>query len=116
MNSNEKICTRCSCAKKKADFCRSRGNNPQYEHSTCNKCCEKRKNTRKEIDPISRKKTKLEANWNASVPSISTMSSQTSQTIFSDLTNLELDDNSNSSEKHPNDNDNTIKWTPIWPK
>ncbi|CAB4496342.1 unnamed protein product [Rhizophagus irregularis] len=59
-NFNEKICTCCSCKKKKADFCHSYGINQQNEYSTCNKCYERRKNTQKEIYPISRKKLKLE--------------------------------------------------------
>ncbi|CAB5356877.1 unnamed protein product [Rhizophagus irregularis] len=41
---------RCSCKKKKADFCRSHGINQQNEYSTCNKCYERRKNTRKAIN------------------------------------------------------------------
>ncbi|GES89088.1 hypothetical protein RCL_jg17033.t1 [Rhizophagus clarus] len=40
-NNDKKMCTHCSCTKKKADFCHSHGNNPQYEHSTCNKCYER---------------------------------------------------------------------------
>jgi len=99
-NSNEKICTRCSCIKKKADFCRSRSNNPQHEYSTCNKCSEKCKNKRekiqKEMDMITRKKTKLESNLNAPVPSISITLSQTNidpeQADFSHPMNFELDD------------------------
>ena len=69
-----------ACAKKKADFCRPRSNNPQHEYSTCNKCSEKcknkRKNIQKEMDIISRKKTILESNLNASIPSTSIMPSQ----------------------------------------
>ncbi|CAB5211852.1 unnamed protein product [Rhizophagus irregularis] len=40
-NFNEKNCTRCSCIKKRADFYRPCGTNPQKEYSTCNKCYEK---------------------------------------------------------------------------
>ncbi|RGB37109.1 hypothetical protein C1646_757271 [Rhizophagus diaphanus] len=83
---------------KKADLFHSHDNNLPYEHSTCNKCCEKHKNTQKEIDLISRKKVKLEANLNAPIPNINIMLSQTNidsnQTIFSDLTKLELDNSS----------------------
>ena len=127
-NSNEKICTRCSCIKKKADFCRFRSNNPQHEYSTCNKCSEKCKNKcekiQKEMDMITRKKTKLESNLNAPVPSISITLSQTNidpeQADFSHPMNFELDDgfpknhedlnilqddNDNEDDENENDND-----------
>src|SRR5688572_30222028 len=80
------MCTRCSCKKKKADFCCSRSTNPLYEYSTCNKCHEKRKNTKKEIDLISRKKKKLEDNLILTTPILQ----PNSQIPFSHLTNLEL--------------------------
>ncbi|RGB25288.1 hypothetical protein C1646_771959 [Rhizophagus diaphanus] len=79
-NFNEKIRTRCSCIKKKADFYRPCGSNPQKEYSTCNKCYEKRKNTRE-------KKKKLEDDLNEPIPQINTNSSRTP---FFQLTNLEL--------------------------
>ncbi|GET03347.1 hypothetical protein GLOIN_2v1847703 [Rhizophagus clarus] len=97
---------------KKADFCRSHGNNPKYEHSTCNKCYERRKNTRKEIDSISRKKIKLEANLNTPVQNISAILSQTNKINM----NLELGDNSSEKHKFCNiteeeyDNDNVNEY------
>ncbi|PKY57507.1 hypothetical protein RhiirA4_510082 [Rhizophagus irregularis] len=92
---DKKICTRCLCTKKKEDFFRSRGNNPQYEYSTCNKCYKGRKNVQKEIDPISRKKTKLEATLSAPVLTISSQ-----KNINSNHINLELNDSS----QHENHN------------
>jgi hypothetical protein len=93
LNSYEKRCTRCASTRKKEDFCHIRGKNLQYEHSTCNQCHTKIKNTRKEIDPFSRKKTKLKANLDEQIPTISTTVSQTNANrTFSDITNIDLDD------------------------
>ncbi|CAB4467142.1 unnamed protein product [Rhizophagus irregularis] len=100
-NFNEKICTRCSCKKKKADFCRSCGINQQNEYSTCNKCYERRKNTRKEIDPISRKKLKLEDGLIVNTPVPHQTNIDSSQIPFTHLTNLELD---NITQDQHNDN------------
>ncbi|PKY54194.1 hypothetical protein RhiirA4_472863 [Rhizophagus irregularis] len=83
---NKKMCTRCSCKKKKADFCHSHGTNPLYEYSTCNKCYEKRKNknAKKEIDPISRKKKKLEDNLilTTPIPQSTELDSRLVESIF----------------------------------
>ncbi|CAB5305488.1 unnamed protein product [Rhizophagus irregularis] len=100
-NFNEKICTRYSCKKKKADFCRSRGINQQNEYSTCNKCYERRKNTRKEIDPISRKKLKLEDGLIVNTPVPHQTNIDSSRIPFTHLTNLELD---NITQDQHNDN------------
>ncbi|PKK72621.1 hypothetical protein RhiirC2_776979, partial [Rhizophagus irregularis] len=92
---------RCSCKKKKADFCRSHGINQQNEYSTCNKCYERRKNTRKEIDPISRKKLKLEDGLIVNTPVPHQTNIDSSRIPFTHLTNLELD---NITQDQHNDN------------
>jgi hypothetical protein len=80
------------------------------EYLTCNKCYEKCKNTQKEIDLISRKKKKLEDDLNEPVPQINTDSSQT---LFSHFTNLELlddimQDDDNNVNKYDDETDGLL--------
>jgi len=41
------MCNGCHITKKTIEFCRKRGNNPTYEHATCNHCSERLKSKRK---------------------------------------------------------------------
>jgi hypothetical protein len=68
--SENKKCTCCHLSKKRQDFCRLRGNDPQYEHATCNFCYERRVKKRQEAN--SKKKTKTDTSLNTIVPTIST--------------------------------------------
>ncbi|CAB5372059.1 unnamed protein product [Rhizophagus irregularis] len=86
---------------KEKSRCRSHGINQQNEYSTCNKCYERRKNTRKEIDPISRKKLKLEDGLIVNTPVPHQTNIDSSRIPFTHLTNLELD---NITQDQHNDN------------
>src|SRR5215204_4410639 len=72
-----KRCTICFQEKETTEFCRSRGNNPPAEYTTCNQCSQRRKE-QQETDKVSRKKQKLETDLHASVPTICTALTRTS--------------------------------------
>ncbi|CAG8734156.1 2545_t:CDS:1, partial [Gigaspora rosea] len=63
-NSSVKTCSCCGSIRKKEEFYYSHRDNPQYENSTCNQCRLSLKNAQKEVDPLTRKKTKLQASLN----------------------------------------------------
>ncbi|CAG8719757.1 5414_t:CDS:2 [Dentiscutata erythropus] len=68
-NQNKEISlnSKCSCCSYEGnidEFYRPRGDNPQYVHSTCNKCFESCKNKRKETSVISSKRKQLESKLN----------------------------------------------------
>ncbi|CAG8728726.1 20970_t:CDS:2 [Gigaspora margarita] len=93
LNSSVKTCSRCGGIRKKEEFCYSREDNPQYENSTCNQCYLSFKNVRKEVDLLTRKKTKLQASLNTPVPRINTTVAQAninSSRSIPDLEDLEL--------------------------
>ena len=76
-NSNEKICTRCSKKQISVVLVVIIPNmNTPLANKCSEKCKNKRENIQKEMDMISRKKAKLESNLNAPVPSISIMCSR----------------------------------------
>src|SRR5215204_2227661 len=66
-----KRCTICFQEKETTEFCRSRGNNPPAEYTTCNQCSQRRK----EQHVVSRKKQKLA---DPPAPTISTALTRTS--------------------------------------
>ncbi|CAG8711768.1 13328_t:CDS:2, partial [Gigaspora rosea] len=94
-NTDKKMCSHCYCMLNHENFCRPRGNNPLYEHATCNKCCEERKKKRKEIDVISSKRKQLEADSTNSVAVAN--SSQT------DTDHMDFEQDSDCSEDLPQD-------------
>ncbi|CAG8628782.1 14684_t:CDS:1, partial [Racocetra fulgida] len=55
------LCTGCHITKEISEFIRCDKSGSEYEHSTCNKCSERRKNKKKDVNlsPISVKKAKL---------------------------------------------------------
>lgn len=115
LSSSIKTCSDCGSQRKKEEFCRLYKGNPQYEHATCNLCHLRHKNARTKVDPLTRKKSKIEANLNKPMQSVSTTVTQTninSSISPSDLIDLELDDSvpqelSSESLEKINENDNT---------
>ncbi|CAG8776285.1 2785_t:CDS:2 [Cetraspora pellucida] len=55
------MCTGCHTTKKINDFICPYKDNPNYEHATCNRCCERHKSKKQgtDLNPISVKKAKL---------------------------------------------------------
>ncbi|CAG8837985.1 32093_t:CDS:1, partial [Racocetra persica] len=95
LSSSVKICSDCGSQRNKEECCYLYKGNPQYKHATCNLCHLRCKNARTKMNPLTRKKTKIEASLNIPMQSVSTTVTQTninSSRSLSDLVDLELDD------------------------